>query len=43
MATIAGPKMKLKVTAKPRPGFDLKAATESISSRFSETLKYLAR
>jgi hypothetical protein len=32
-----------KVTAKPRPNFDLKAATADISKRFSETLKYLAR
>lgn len=32
-----------KITAKPRPNFDLRAATADISKRFSETLKYLAR
>lgn len=36
-------KMLHKATAKPRPHFDLKAATADISKRFSETLKYLAR
>ena len=46
MATVTQPKMQAvarKVTAKPRPNFDLKAATKSINARFSETLKYLAR
>ena len=32
-----------KVTAKPRPTFDLKAVTADLGKRFSETLKYLAR
>jgi len=39
--TIAKPKVHR--TAKPRPNFNLKAATAKISKRFSETLKYLAR
>lgn len=38
----AKPKAR-KVTAKPRPHFDLKTVTDDISKRFSETLKYLAR
>ena len=36
-------KSKTRRTAKPRPDFDLKAATADINKRFSETLKYLAR
>lgn len=42
MATVAEPKVS-KITAKPRPNFNLKRATANISVRFSETLKYLAR
>jgi hypothetical protein len=48
MATVAEPKMEhatlsRKVTAKPRPDFDVKSASKRISARFSESLKYLAR